>query len=90
VTNLRDAAAIRDDLRTLGRLPVLLTDQGAPLRLAGDVAPLLDRCGFLERAARDKIAAEIEHILWNFGEPFARLPVMAAVARVARGGEATE
>jgi len=45
---------------------------------------------FLERALRAKIAAEIEHVLWNFEEPFTRLPAMAAAARVARGGEATE
>src|SRR6266516_4088068 len=43
---------------------------------------------FLERALRAKIAAEIERTLWNFEEPFTRLPAMAAAARVARGGEA--
>jgi len=65
MTDVRDATAIRDDLRTLGRLPVTLTDQGAPLRLAGDVAPLLDRCGFLERVLeraereRDDASAEL-------------------------------
>src|SRR6266568_8341440 len=65
MTDVRDATAIRDDLRTLGRLPVTLTDQGAPLRLAGDVAPLLDRCGFLERVLeraereRDDAIAEL-------------------------------
>ena len=45
---------------------------------------------FLERALRAKIADEIERTLWNFEEPFTRLPAMAAAARVARGGEATE
>ncbi len=45
---------------------------------------------FLERAIRDKIADEIERTLWNFEEPFTRLPAMAAAARVARGGEATQ
>ncbi len=65
MTDVRDEAAIRADLRTLGRLPVTLADQGAPLRLAGDVAPLLDRCGFLERVLeraereRDDASAEL-------------------------------
>src|SRR6266704_4075166 len=64
MTDVRDAATIRADLRTLGRLPVTLTDQDAPLRLAGDVAPLLDRCGFLarvlERAERERDDASAE------------------------------